>query len=78
MPQIPEQLLHGLGLVLIYLAAQGVKAKNHSRFHQIQQPEFVQIVKSPNCIFYFFCYNGSYCDISPFCVIITYFPEFVQ
>jgi hypothetical protein len=29
MPPVPELLLHGLGLILVYLTAEGMKSKSH-------------------------------------------------
>ena len=34
MPKLVKKLLHRLGLILIYLAAKGVKSKDHCQIHQ--------------------------------------------
>ena len=48
MSQLGQKPFHGLGFVLICLAAQGVKSKFHSNFHQFYVKEFVRIVEPVN------------------------------
>ena len=40
-----KELLHCLGLILVYLAAQGIKSKFHSKIHQKCLLCFVKIVR---------------------------------
>ena len=49
MPTGQQKLLHGLGFILIDLAAKGVKTNLHSKYHQINRADFVKNLQSAYC-----------------------------